>query len=128
MPKDFDPDETRFFVPSGDFHPIQLAASIRRQSDQLIDTIDYVVNHRASMISDNRGKISKDMIRAAVQTVFSYQEPKRIGELDTKQQRTVLSLVDDVVKGRREFVQFQLTRDCDGIKEICTSEILFFKT
>jgi hypothetical protein len=97
---------------------------INNGCDNLNDIIDRISNDRGINISDNRAEIAKDMIRAAKSTMLAYNDELRIGKLGTAEQRAILQMIDDVVTGKREAVQFQLTRNCDGIKEVFSRKTL----
>ncbi len=96
--------------------------SIKNASETFQDSIDQVTKNRAINISDDRASRAKDYIKAATSVVLAYNEDYKIGKLTVQQQRRVLELVDDVLAGRREFIHFNLTTNCDGMKELNSKE------
>jgi hypothetical protein len=97
---------------------------INKGCEDLNDIIDKVSKDRGINISDNRAEIAKDMVNAARTTMLAYNDAFRPGKLTTAQQRVILQMVDDVLTGKREAVQFQLNRNCDGIKEVFSRKTL----
>jgi hypothetical protein len=118
-------EKPRIFVDSDGHHVINIVTRIRARADNLLDEIDRAVNDRTLHISDNRGQISKDMIEAGMNTFFSYDRNgmAKSLHLSTKDQRRVLIMIEEVLSGKREAVQFQLTRNCDAVKEVFSREV-----
>lgn len=114
------------FTPIEGFRIGQIVKSIRDQSKNFQDSVDLITSDRSLRISDNRGKIAKQYIKCAEKVILAYQEPEKIGTLSPGQQSEILLIIDDLLKGRRECVQFQLTQSCDGIKELFSNQIFLF--
>ena len=120
-----DPDKIRAF--RDEENPARLVGQIQKTVLELQDLTDLVAKARSAKISDNRINICQDLLKAYRTTIFAYGDAPKIGKLSTDQQREILVLVDDILRGKRETVQFQLTRNCDGIKELFTSKIFTIK-
>lgn len=110
------------FKPSETYQVGLLVKSITDYIQQGEDMIDLIVKDRAVHISDNRGEISKDMLRAVRTTMLAYQDPIGIGTLSNVDIQRILKMIDDLVKGKREALHFQLSRNCDGIKEVISKQ------
>jgi len=117
--------KARTFIPPDSNHIINILNRVKNAGMGLVDIIDQTVNDRTVHISDNRGEIAKDMVNAAMNTLFSYDRNgfAQSLRLSQKDQRRVLVMIDEVLSGKREAIQFQLTRNCDGIKEMYSKEV-----
>lgn len=116
--------EPRVFMTEEGSPVIVRLNQIRNAASQLRQVIDLTVNDRSIHISDNRGQIAHDMVNAAENTLLAFD--RNMGKslhLSTKDQKRVLVMIDEVLSGKREAVQFQMTRNCDGIKEVFSREV-----
>jgi hypothetical protein len=123
----YDPDKIRAFTTEENYSPGLVLGEVRKMVADLKNATDLIVNSRGARISDNRGKICQDLLNAFETTLVAYGDVKMIGRLSNDQQREILVMVDDVLRGKRENVQFQLNRNCDGIKELFSSKVFLFK-
>lgn len=110
------------FKPSEAYQVGMIVKSISEYIRQGEDMIDLIVKDRSVHISDNRGSIAKDMLRGVKTTMLAYQDPVRVGKLADKDIQHIIEMIDDVLKGRREAVHFQLNRNCDGLKEVISKK------
>lgn len=124
---DYDPDQLRFHSTEEGFNPGYVLGSFRRALTALRDVTHIIVSSRHFRIGKERITLSQDYLNAFETTMLAYRDAEPIGNLSKEQQRKILVLVDDVLKGKLECVQFQLNRNCDGIKEVFTSEVFITK-
>lgn len=123
---EYDPDKTRFFTTEENFNPVYLVGSFRKLVEGMRDfteTVFTTSGSRGLRISKERYQSAKDYLRAFEITMMAYQEGNSIGRLSTDQQREILCMVDDLLKGKREAVQFQLNRSGNGIREVFSSKV-----
>jgi len=97
-------------------------AEINRAYEGINELTDQLYNSNGVRISKERYLLIKDYHSAAKQTLLAYRGGPPIGRLTNDQQREILSMVNEVLDGKRECVQFQLNRGCDGIKEVFSSK------
>lgn len=121
-----DKKEITAFTPIEGFRVGQIVKSVRDQSQNFQDSVDLITSDRSLRISDNRGKIAKQCIKYAERVILAYQEPDKLGSLSAAQQSEILMMLDDLIQGRREAVQFQMTQSCDGIKELFSNREFLF--
>lgn len=124
---DFDPDKARFYSTEENFNPGYIVGGFKKLFSELSDLTDIIFKSNALRMSKARYTNAKDYLRAFEVTMLAYRDTGPIGNLDTEQQRKILTMVDEVLKGKRECVQFQLNRGCDGIKEVFSSEVFPIK-
>lgn len=124
---DYDPDKLRFHSTEEGFNPGYVLGSFRKAISNLRDAMEIIVNSRAMRVSKERVNLSRDYLTAFETTMLAYRDAKPIGKLNTEQQRKILCMVEDVLNGKRECVQFQLNRGCDGIKEIFSNQVFNIK-
>lgn len=118
----------RVFLPPEENHIGNTLTKLKTEVFCLKETIDLIVNDNRLGVSQNRGQISKDMIEAAFRTLTAYDKTFRPIKLTTDQASRILNMVEDVLNGRREAIQFQLSRECEGIKEVFSQEIFINKS
>jgi hypothetical protein len=123
--KDYDPDKIRFYTTEENFNPGLVMKEINQTYDNAHDLTDLLAKSNGVRISKQRQVLNQDLLRAAKQVLIAYRG-STIGELDNGQQREILMMVKEVSEGKRECVQFQLTRGCDGIKEVFSSKLFLF--
>lgn len=111
---------TPLFAEENDFQVESTLVSLTSVHHNFIDIIDQAPSN---LISNNRKQNAKTLINTAKLILLAYSTDGSRGMLDTKSQRRVLEMVSQVVSGKREAVQFQLTRDCEGIKEMYSNEV-----
>lgn len=119
---EYDPDQMRSFMTEENYHPGAVLSELKRKVADLRHLTDLITNSRAMRVSDNRGAIGDDLLKAYETTMLAYGDVKQIGRLSNDQQREILVMVDDILRGKREYAHFQLTRNCDGIKELFTNK------
>lgn len=120
---DYDPDKTRFHSTEEGYNPGYVVGSFRKLVRDLLDVTDTIHTSKAMRMSKERYQTSKSLLRAYEKTILAYDDGKPpIGRLSTLQQQQILVMLDDVLKGKRQVVQFQLNRDCNGITEIFSSK------
>jgi hypothetical protein len=122
-----DPDRIRLFTTEEHWNPAGIVSEIRSRVEFLRDFTDLIGKSRSSKISDNRIKICQDLLKTYESTLFAFHHDQKIGSLSDSQQREVLVMVDDILRGKREYAHFQLTRNGDGIKELLSSKIFTIK-
>jgi hypothetical protein len=110
------------------FNPGYIVAEFRKLLEDLKDMTDIIFNSKAMRMSDERYNNSKDYLNAFEKTMLAYRDQEPIARLTPDQQRQILVMVDDVLKGKRECVQFQLNRGCNGLKEVFSSKVFPFKS
>jgi GTP cyclohydrolase I len=109
-----------FFERKDDFKIQSTLVSVTSAHNTFQEAID---SSPESLISKRRKTQATSMINAAKMVLLAYNTDAEIGKLDLRTQRRVLEMVDDLVKGRREVVQFQLSHDCESIKEVFSNEV-----
>jgi len=117
-----DQEKFKFHVPKEGFNPGHIMAEINRAYEGINDLTDQLYNSNGVRISKERYILIKDYHRAAKQTLLAYRGGPPIGKLTDEQQMQILVMINDVLSGKRECVQFQLNRDCNGIKEVFSSK------
>lgn len=122
MSEFYDPDQMRSFTTEDNFQPGAVLGELKKKVSELRHLTDLITNSRAMRVSDNRGQIGDDLLKAYETTMLAYGDVKQIGRLSNDQQREILVMVDDILRGKREYVHLQLTRNCDGIKELFTNK------
>ena len=123
----YDPDKIRAFTTEENFSPGIVLGEVRKMVADLKNATDLIVNSRGARISDNRGKICQDLLNAFETTLVAYGDVKMVGRLSNDQQREILVMVDDILRGKREYAHFQLNRNADGIKELHSEKIFLIK-
>jgi hypothetical protein len=83
---------------------------------------DAIKKAPANLISKRRKEQAMAMVNAAKMVLLAYNTDAQIGRLDLKSQRRVLEMIDQVTQGKREAVQFQLSGDCENIRELFSNE------
>jgi hypothetical protein len=122
---DYDPDKIRFFSTEENFNPGIVMTEINRKYDDIHNLTDLLANSNGVRISKQRKVLNQDLIKAAKQVLIAFRG-ERIGRLSSDQQREILMMIDEMMDGKRECVQFQLNRGCDGIKEVFSSRVFLF--
>jgi hypothetical protein len=124
----YDPDRIRLFTTEENYNPGIIVGEIRGLVTQLRETTDLIVKARSSKISDRRAKICQDYLNAFETTLFAFDHNQKIGTLSNSHQREILVMMDDILKGKREYAHFQLTRNADGIKELFSDKTFLVNT
>jgi len=120
---DYDPDKTRFHSTEEGYNPGYVVGNFRKMVADLLDITDTIYHGKAMRMSKERYQNSKNYLLAYQKTILAYDDTKPpLGRLTPLQQQQILVMVDDVLKGKIEAVQFQLNRGCDGITEIFSSK------
>lgn len=115
----YDPDKIRFHTSEEGYNPGYVVGSFRKMVSDLFGFTDTIYNSQAMRMSKERYQNSKSMLVAFEKTMLAFDDTKPpIGRLTSQQQQQILVMVDDVLKGKRECVQFQLNRGCNGITEV----------
>ena len=122
MPE-FEPDRLRFHSTEEGFNPGYVVGVFRKLVTDLSEATDTIYTSKAMRMSDERYHNSKDYLNAFEKTMLAYRDQEPIGRLTPDQQRQILVMVDDILKGKRECVQFQLNRGCNGLKEVFSSKV-----
>lgn len=124
---DYDPDKTRLFTTEEAYHPVYLIGTFRKLVNGMRDFTETVFSTSGSKglrISKERYQSAKDYLNAFETTMMAYQEgSQKIGTLSQKQQQEILVMVDEILKGKREAVQFQVNRSGNAIREVFSSKI-----
>jgi hypothetical protein len=123
---DYDPDKLRFHSTEEGFNPGYVMGEINKLYENAQNLTDLLYNSNGVRISKERYVNIKDLLNAAKQVTIAYRGGPPIGRLTTDQQREILIMVNEVLDGKRECVQFQLNRGCDGIKEVFSSKLFPF--
>ena len=123
-----DPDRMRIFLTEESYNPGIIVGEIRKTLSSLKETTQLIVHSNGTKISDNRGKICLDLLSAYETTLFSFHHnPSMIGKLNNGQQREILVMIDDILRGKREYAHFQLNRNADGLKELFSEKVFTIK-
>lgn len=124
---DYDPDKTRLFTTEESYNPVYLIGTFRRLVNGMRDFTETVFSTSGSKglrISKERYQSAKDYLNAFETTMMAYQEGgQKIGTLTPKQQQEILVMVDEILKGKREAVQFQVNRSGNAIREVFSSRV-----
>jgi hypothetical protein len=123
----YDPDKLRFHSTEEGFNPGYVVGTFRKIIIDLREATETIFTSKAMRMSKERYQNSQDFLNAFEKTMLAYRDQEPIGRLSTEQQREILVMVDDILKGKREAVQFQLNRGCDGVKEVFSSKVFFIK-
>lgn len=123
MGSDFDKDKFATSLQQDSFNPGLIVGEIRKLVTHLREATDLVVKSRSSKVSDRRAKICQDLLNAFETTLFAFDHNQKVGSLSNSQQREILAMMDDILKGKREYAHFQLTRNADGIKELFSDKV-----
>lgn len=59
--------------------------------------------------------------------MLAYRDQEPTGRLSNEQQQEILVMFDDILRGKREAVQSQLNRGCNGVKEAFLVKEFLFK-
>lgn len=122
-----DPDKIRVFTTEDHWNPGVIVSEVRTRLTELKEITDLLAKSTASKVSNVRLNTCQDLLNAYETTLFAYGDVKKIGTLSNSQQREILVMVDDIVRGKREAAHFQLNRNCDGIKELFSNKIFTIK-
>lgn len=128
---DYDPDKTRLFTTEESYNPVYLIGTFRKLVSGMRDFTETVFASGGSKglrMSRERYETSKDYLNAFENSMMAYQEGSRIGSLNPKQQQEILVMVDDLLKGKREAVQFQINRSGNAIREVFSSKVFELST
>ena len=123
-----DRDKIKFNSSEEGCNPGYILSEFRKVLENLKDMTDIIFNSNAMRMSKERYQNSKDYLQAFESTMLAYRDQEPIGRLTPDQQRQILVMVDDILKGKRECVQFQLNRGCNGLKEVFSSKVFPFKS
>ncbi len=123
-----DPDRIRLFTTEEHYNPGYVVGEIRSLVGQLRNVTDLISKAKSSKISDRRAKICQDFLNAYETTLFAFDHDQKIGSLNQGQQREILVMMDDILRGKREYAHFQLTRNSDGIKELFSDKVFLINT
>jgi hypothetical protein len=123
MATDYDKDKFETSLNQDSFNPGLIVGEIRKLVTHLREATDLVVKARSSKISDRRARICQDLLNAFETTLFAFDHDQKVGSLSNSHQREILVMVDDILKGKREYAHFQLTRNADGIKELFSDRV-----
>lgn len=123
----YDPDKTRFHSTEEGYNPGYVVGSLRKQIADLGDMVDLIYKSNAMRISKERYHSSKDYLNAFETTMLAYRDSEPIGRLTNEQQREILVMVDDVLKGKRECVHFQISKSGNALREVFSSKIFEFE-
>lgn len=124
----YDPDRIRLFTTEEHYSPGMIVGEIRGLVTHLREATDLVVKARSSKVSDRRARICQDLLNAFETTLFAFDHNQKVGSLSNSHQREILVMVDDILKGKREYAHFQLTRNADGIKELFSDKTFLINT
>lgn len=123
----YDPEKIRFFSSEKGFNPGYVMQQFRDSFDQLDEMTDLLYNSNGVRMSKERYRASKGYLKAYQKTMMAFRDTEPIGRLTTDQQREILVLVNEVLEGKRECVQFQLGRGCEGITEMFSGKYFEFR-
>jgi conjugal transfer/entry exclusion protein len=121
-----DPDKTRLFTTEENYNPVYLIGTFRRLLNGMRDFTETVFTTSGSQglrMSKDRYQSAKDYLNAFEVTMLAYQEGNQLGTLSPKQQQEILVMVDEILKGKREAVQFQVNRSGNAIREVFSSKV-----
>lgn len=117
-----DPDQIRVFTTEEKWNPGIIVSEVRTRLTELKEITDLLAKSTASKVSNVRLNTCQDLLNAYETTLFAYGDVKKIGTLSNSQQREILVMVEDIIRGKREAAHFQLNRNCDGIKELFSNK------
>jgi hypothetical protein len=122
MGDQYDPDRLRFHSTEEGFNPGYIVGSFRKIVSDLREATETIFTSKAMRMSKERYQNSQDYLNAFEKTMLAYRDQEPIGRLTNEQQREILVMVDDILRGKREAVQFQLNRGCNGVKEVFSAK------
>lgn len=122
-----DKDKLEKSLSEDHWNPGMIISEVKTRLTELKEITDLLAKSTASKVSNVRLKTCQDLLSAYETTLFAYGDVKKIGALSNSQQREILVMVDDIVRGKREAAHFQLNRNCDGIKELFSNKVFTFK-
>jgi hypothetical protein len=120
-------EKLKFHSSEEGFNPGYVVGTFRKLVSDLREATETIFTSKAMRMSKERYQNSQDYLNAFEKTMLAYRDQEPIGRLTNDQQRKILVMIDDVLKGKRECVQFQLNRGCNGLKEVFSSEVFPFK-
>ena len=123
---DYDPDKTRIFTTEENYNPVYLVGTFKRLVAGMRDFTETVFSSSKAgglRMSKERYQSAKDYLNAFENSMMAYQEGNQLGSLNPKQQQEILVMIDDILKGKRECVQFQINRSGNAIREVFSSKV-----
>jgi hypothetical protein len=97
----------------------------RRIKTDLLDSIDRIKNNNGYNIRRTDADIAKCKINKAFQIVSGIREESH-KKLSAKDLSKVINMISDLGSGKKEVIQFQVTEDEEGIRELFTGQIFKF--
>ncbi|MCS5491762.1 hypothetical protein [Algoriphagus limi] len=122
----YDREKMKYHTSEEGFNPGYIVGTFKRLLEELKEITSMIYTSKAMRMSKERYQNSQDYLKAYEKTMLAYSDIEPIGRLTTDQQRKILVMIDDVLKGKRECVQFQLNRSCNGLKEVFSNTEFFF--
>lgn len=99
-------------------------SALKKSALDLIDVMEKIINTHSLHVSKVRGNLGIRLVTRAVRVVLAYKDGTRSRSLEEKERRMVLSMVEEVLNGKRQAVQFQSTLDGNGILELFSNEVI----
>lgn len=108
-----------FFKTNSDFTVENTLMSVNSAHLSFEEAINLAPDN---LVSKRRKQQAMAMVNAAKMVLLAYNTDAEVGRIDLKSQRRILEMVDQVTKGQREAVQFQLSPDCENVREMFSNE------
>lgn len=112
------------FIPPDSYQIGTEVGMLRKAGRDLVDVIHRMTTVQQLHISKVRGQMAVRLISRAVRVVLAFKDNRYSRTLSDKERDRVVSLIEDVLNGKRQAVQFQSTLDGTGIVELFSNEVI----
>lgn len=112
------------FIPPDSYQIGTEVGMLRKAGRDLVDVIHRMTTVQQLHISKVRGQMAVRLISRAVRVVLAFKDSRYSRTLSDKERDRVVSLIEDVLNGKRQAVQFQSTLDGTGIVELFSNEVI----
>lgn len=112
------------FIPPDSYQIGTEVSMLRKAGRDLVDVIHRMTTVQQLHISKVRGQMAVRLISRAVRVVLAFKDSRYSRTLSDKERDRVVSLIEDVLNGKRQAVQFQSTLDGTGIVELFSNEVI----
>lgn len=97
---------------------------LKRSAQEMIGAVHSVTNDHQMHITKVRGDLAIRLITRAIRIVLAMKEIRKSRQLKDRERQQVVKLVEEVLNGRRQAVQFQATLDGNGLVELFSNEVI----
>lgn len=112
------------FIPPDSYQIGTEVGMLRKAGRDLVDVIHRMTTVQQLHISKVRGQMAVRLISRAVRVILAFKDSRYSRTLSDKERDRVVSLIEDVLNGKRQAVQFQSTLDGTGIVELFSNEVI----